>query len=160
MKKICFALLLASQLFALPFDGYKNQVSAKVIQDFNVKFKNCAQAKEWDKSCNKGTIEFWDKVLNLEYGLIRNSVEFDKKSEHEKFLKEIKVAQLAWIKYRDAAEKSIQAFYGQFDGTIWNQEAIDEIINLTKDRAMNLCNMRKSIDLSGEANILCGEKAQ
>lgn len=142
----------------MPFDQYKGKVSPKLIQEFNAKYKNCDEVKTWEGSCNEGSLKFWDKVLNLEYGLIRNSLSFDKKAEHEKFLKEIKAAQLAWIKYRDAAEKSIRSFYSQFDGTIWPDLAIARIIELTKDRALNLCDMRESIFLSGDYVVLCGQK--
>lgn len=89
MKKIFFCIFVLFQVFAfadfLPFDQYKGKVSPKLIQEFNAKYKNCDEVKTWEGSCNEGSLKFWDKVLNLEYGLIRNSLSFDKKAEHENF---------------------------------------------------------------------------
>lgn len=58
---------------------------------------------------------------------------------------ELKKAQLAWIKYRDAQAALIRKEYGNRDGTMWRFIIVDAIVNMTEQQAKLLHSMsRKS----------------
>jgi len=56
---------------------------------------------------------------------------------------ELKKAQLAWIKYRDAQAALIRKEYGNREGTMWRLIIVDAMVNMTEQQAKLLHSMRR-----------------
>lgn len=75
--------------------------------------------------------ELWDAELNRAYKLLRASL---KKQQ----ALTLRASQRAWMKYRDAQVKSIQAIYGSRSGSIQSLHASNRILDLTREQAEKL----------------------
>lgn len=81
-------------------------------------------------------LKYWDGILNKEYKRLMNSREYS-----QQFKNSLKAAQLAWIKYRDAATTAVANFYsGQ--GSLYSDSQTLDIIKITKNRALELQGLR------------------
>ncbi|MBD3791037.1 MAG: DUF1311 domain-containing protein [Campylobacterales bacterium] len=69
-------------------------------------------------------LEAWNAELNRAYQALGG----DNNSE-------LKKAQLAWMKYRDAQAALIRKEYGNSDGTMWRLIVVDAIVHMTEQQA-------------------------
>ncbi|MEN3753869.1 lysozyme inhibitor LprI family protein [Mangrovibacter sp. SLW1] len=56
-------------------------------------------------------------------------------------------SQRLWIKYRDAYIEAMKTYYQQEQGTIWGLVAAESIMNITRDKALDLYRLRNSTNL-------------
>lgn len=148
MKKLVLLCFLFVNLFA---NDYIKRAEYK-IGDCSSLVGNYQKLK----ACNKADLQAWDELLNKEYKLLMKDEYLSKE-----FKDNLKAAQLAWIKYRDLAAKSINLYFASQDGSIYRNELAGisdfEIIKLTKNRALELCSLRFSTYLASEDDFECGE---
>lgn len=81
---------------------------------------------------SQDSFKYWDDALNKEYQRLMKNKEYS-----QEFKKSLKSSQLAWIKYRDLAQKAIIDFYDR-KGTMYTDLMTFNIIRITKDRALEL----------------------
>lgn len=77
--------------------------------------------------------ELWDAELNRVYKELRNAY-----GENEKAKTELKTAQLAWIKFRDAEYEHFSAMYQLKDGTMYRIYHVSDRLEVVKARALQL----------------------
>ncbi len=75
--------------------------------------------------------ESWDRELNRVYALNQARLKDTAK-------KELKATQQEWIKFRNSAEKTIQAVYAEREGSIWGNITSEKIMEITKEQAVRL----------------------
>ena len=75
--------------------------------------------------------EKWDKKLNVTYQLLKRKMGADE-------WKELVAAQKAWVAFRDAQLKSMDATFAQLQGTMWIPIRASMEKDLTKERAQFL----------------------
>ncbi|MFZ2960420.1 MAG: lysozyme inhibitor LprI family protein [Candidatus Ozemobacteraceae bacterium] len=77
--------------------------------------------------------ELWDKELNKVYQELTKALA---KDEAEK--KILVEAQRAWVSFRDQEMKLLQAIYGKKEGTMYRPMAANDVMQLTRTRALAL----------------------
>lgn len=131
MKKIAlFVLLCCANVFsAMAADAPKKhpidvQVDKLLAQDESTAGMVQAFAKGQ---------ELWDQELNKIY---KDLVKVLAKDEAAK--KALVEAQRAWMGFRDQEMKLLQAVYAKKDGSMYRPMAANDVMQLTRDRAMAL----------------------
>lgn len=100
------------------------------------RMKECIEKDYSDSAmtqCVWNALEEWDAELNKNYKKLMSLLPEDGKQALRK-------AQREWIKYRDAEIKATIAIFGQLQGTMYDVLSADNIMRITKDRALKLEN--------------------
>lgn len=93
--------------------------------------------------CYQVAIKSWDKMLNTEYKQLMSDSESSKE-----FKDSLKKSQLVWIKYRDLYTDTIKKYYNNEQGSYWGIVGTENIMNITKNKAIELHKLRISNDPS------------
>ncbi|HDR9825321.1 TPA: DUF1311 domain-containing protein [Escherichia coli C186-61 (10h)] len=93
--------------------------------------------------CYQVAIKSWDKMLNTEYKQLMSDSESSKE-----FKDSLKKSQLVWIKYRDLYTDTIKKYYNNEQGSYWEIVGTENIMNITKNKAIELHKLRISNDPS------------
>lgn len=93
--------------------------------------------------CYQVAIKSWDKMLNTEYKQLMSDSESSKE-----FKDSLKKSQLVWIKYRDLYTDTIKKYYNNEHGSYWGIVGTENIMNITKNKAIELHKLRISNDPS------------
>lgn len=89
--------------------------------------------------CYEDSYNSWDKMLNKEFQLMMKDQELT-----PDFKLALKKSQQAWIKYKSLADESINRFYDNQQGSYWKIVALINKNDLTKNKAIELYNLRIS----------------
>ncbi|MDM8552084.1 DUF1311 domain-containing protein [Desulfobacterales bacterium HSG2] len=81
--------------------------------------------------CIKEAYKLWDTELNKVYKQLRSVLNPTQK-------KDLKTAQLKWIKYRDSEFKLIDSIYSSFEGTMYMPMNAGERMKIVKKRTLEL----------------------
>jgi len=81
--------------------------------------------------CTEKAYQAWDKELNKNYGALMRKLKPGQKEA-------LRVAQLEWIKHRDADFKFIDSVYDSLEGTMYISMRIEDRTDLVKSRALKL----------------------
>lgn len=79
----------------------------------------------------KAAYKLWDLELNRVYKRLMKGLKTDQR-------KALRTSQRKWIAYRDAEIESVQAIYGQKEGTVWGIVGSASVIDLTKSQMQRL----------------------
>lgn len=139
MKKLLILLLISTAAFAK-----ESLIDQKLTQCKNDPQNTSTIATE---SCYEAATKSWDKMLNEEYHLLMTDTELNKE-----FKDSLKKSQLVWVKYKDLYTDAIKKFYSNEQGSIWGLVYIENVTNITKDKALELHKLRMSTDLSASAD--------
>lgn len=96
--------------------------------------EKCVASDSSTNGMTKCAIEantMWDKEMNRTYKELMKKL-----PEKQKTL--LKQSQIQWVKFRDAEFNFINEFYGNFEGTIWQNILAGEKITVVKKRTLNL----------------------
>lgn len=93
--------------------------------------------------CYQKAAKSWDAMLNDEYKQLMSDTELTKE-----FKDSLKKSQLAWIKYKDLYIDSVKKFYSNHQGSIWGIVYTENVMYITRDKALELRKLRLSTDLS------------
>ncbi|HBB1604783.1 TPA: DUF1311 domain-containing protein [Escherichia coli] len=93
--------------------------------------------------CYQVAIKSWDRMLNTEYKQLMSDSESSKE-----FKDSLKKSQLVWIKYRDLYTDTIKKYYNNEQGSYWGIVGTENIMNITKNKAIELHKLRISNDPS------------
>lgn len=96
--------------------------------------EKCVASDSSTNGMTKCAIEantMWDKEMNRIYKELMKKL-----PEKQKTL--LKQSQIQWVKFRDAEFNFISEFYGNFEGTIWQNISANKRLNLIKERTLNL----------------------
>lgn len=103
--------------------------------------QNRAQTTLDSLNCYQVATAAWDAELNNQYqALLRD--------QPENVRRVLRHAQHQWITYKDDYNQAINTFYQQEQGTIWGLVAANAKMNVIKDKARDLYQLRISTDLS------------
>lgn len=144
MKKILFSIYLLlgiSSASAFENGNYGQELDNQIAQ--------CTENAEnnlMTLECLNVGLKLWDSELNKQYkNLLSN--------QSEDFKNSLKKSQIAWLKYRDLYIKGLQVFYAQQDGSAWKLVFRKSEMNITRDKAIDLYRINKSIHLENEVII-------
>lgn len=135
MNKLLVLLLLASTTTLAKGNAIDTQLD-KCKNDPSIPDMGIAD-------CYQKAAKSWDAMLNDEYKQLMSDTELTKE-----FKDSLKKSQLAWIKYKELYTNSIKKFYGNEQGSIWSIVYIENVMLITKDKALELHKLRLSTDLS------------
>ncbi|EGT5183347.1 DUF1311 domain-containing protein [Cronobacter sakazakii] len=93
--------------------------------------------------CYQAAIKSWDKMLNAEYKQLMSDTETS-----EEFKDSLKKSQLVWIKYKDQYTETIMKYYNNQKGSYWGIVGAENVMNITKNKAIELHKLRISNDPS------------
>ncbi|KEA53406.1 hypothetical protein DT73_08590 [Mangrovibacter sp. MFB070] len=134
LKHIPCALLLL-----LPFSVFA-ALPGESIDNALLQCKNNAENTLASQLCYKTAITQWDAELGKQYKLLMNG-------QPENVRVALRDSQRLWIKYRDAYIEAMKTYYQQEQGTIWGLVAAESIMNITRDKALDLYRLRNSTNL-------------
>ena len=81
--------------------------------------------------CTDNAYAAWDKELNKNYGDLMRALKPKQKET-------LRLAQLAWIKYRDLQFNLIDSIYDTMDGTMYIPMRVSARMQVVKERALEL----------------------
>lgn len=82
----------------------------------------------------------WDKKLNASYKGLQAKLPANE-------WKELVTAQRAWVAFRDAQIKAMDATFERMKGTMWIPIRAEMVMNLTRERAKFLANMLHNVTM-------------
>jgi len=88
----------------------------------------------------------WDSELQKQYNLLMED-------QPENVRIALRNSQRQWIKYRDAYNQGIEAFYQKKEGTIWSLIAAESKMNIVRDKTLDLYRLKSSLQLSSPINL-------
>ncbi|MCT4705118.1 DUF1311 domain-containing protein [Enterobacteriaceae bacterium H16N7] len=94
------------------------------------------------QNCYTKAAADWDSELGKQYKLLI-------KDQPENVRIALRNSQRQWIKYRDAYNQGIEAFYQKEEGTIWSLIAAESKMNIVRDKTLDLYRLRNSTNLGG-----------
>lgn len=94
-------------------------------------------------NCYQKATKSWDDMLNAEYQQLMSDTETSKE-----FNDSLKKSQLAWIKYKDLYTDTIKKYYSNEQGSYWEIVYTENVLNITKSKAIELHKLRISNDPS------------
>lgn len=94
------------------------------------------------QKCYASATAAWDTELGAQYKLLMQD-------QPENVRTALRDSQRQWIKYRDAYNKGIEAFYQKEQGTIWSLVAAESKMNVIRDKALDLYRLTNSTNLGG-----------
>ncbi|EMU85699.1 hypothetical protein ECMP0210175_1538 [Escherichia coli MP021017.5] len=89
--------------------------------------------------CYQKATKSWDVMLNAEYKQLMSDTEASKE-----FKDSLKKSQLAWIKYKDLYTDTIKKYYRNEQGSYWGIVYTENVMNITKRKAIELHKLRIS----------------
>lgn len=137
IKKLIVSLLL----LVVPLIGSANE---KIDSDLE-KCLETASATASLSTCYQQANQSWDQELNIQYKALMVIAS----PEAQKHLKQ---TQTSWIKYKEDYITALQKFYTAQDGTIWSTINSEAVMNITKDKAIDLKRVVGSTNLCGAEN--------
>ena len=133
MKKISFLiaiLLLSTTLFA-----QKDKIDESLSNCLD-KVENQTTAGECE--CTYAALSLWDKKLNVTYKELMSKLDPEQKSM-------LLSSQLQWISFKTKEIQLIDHFYGKKEGTMWLVIRAAKILDLTKQRCLELSSYLEDI---------------
>lgn len=126
-------MFFSSQVFSI--DNY---------DDINIVQQDCLSSPKTISNldiikCYEDSYNSWDEMLNNEFQLMMKDQELT-----SDFKLALKRSQQAWIKYKLLADESINRFYDNQQGSYWKIVALINKNDLTKNKAIELYNLRIS----------------
>ncbi len=82
----------------------------------------------------------WDKKLNASYKGLQAKLPANE-------WKELVIAQRAWVAFRDAQIKAMDATFERMEGTMWIPVRAEMAMNITRQRAQFLENMLQNVTM-------------
>jgi uncharacterized protein YecT (DUF1311 family) len=83
--------------------------------------------------CTHRAYLMWDKKLNLVYKELMSKLNIEQKGK-------LLASQRQWILFKEKEIEFINSTYGSFDGTMWLPIRAENILQITRERALNLDN--------------------
>jgi uncharacterized protein YecT (DUF1311 family) len=80
----------------------------------------------------------WDKELNKYYKLLQGKVSPEQKAV-------LQDVQRSWIAFKDKEIKLINIMYGEMDGTMWTNVASSRVMQITKERALDIKSLYEDV---------------
>lgn len=136
-KKFIVSLLL----LAAPLIGSANE---KIDSDLE-KCLETASVTASLSACYQQANQSWDQELNIQYQALMAIAP----TEAQEYLKQV---QTSWIEYKEEYITALQKFYAAQDGTIWRIVGAEAVMNITKDKAIDLKRVIDSTNLCGAEN--------
>lgn len=138
-----FTKVVMALLIFPPITTFASNCGA-LRQDIDSALQQCKQSAQNSidtANCYKKATTEWDSELNNQYKLLMADQDDTTKSQ-------LKLAQREWIKYKELYFKSIDLYYQQQTGSIWESVNLESKMNVIKDKAVDLYRLRESTDLS------------
>jgi uncharacterized protein YecT (DUF1311 family) len=109
---------------------------SKQAGKIDTELKQCLEKKENETTagmcnCTYKALEQWDQSLNATYKLLLSKLKPEARSKMIE-------AQRQWIKFKESELQLISATYGTADGTMWRVIKANKILDVTRDRAVDL----------------------
>ena len=127
MKKISFflvAILLSTAALAQKQDKIDENLASCLD-----KVENQTTAGECE--CAYAALAQWDKKLNVTYKELMSKLDTEQKSK-------LQSSQIQWISFKTKEIQFIDHFYGKKEGTMWLVIRAAKILDLTKQRSLEL----------------------
>jgi uncharacterized protein YecT (DUF1311 family) len=128
--------LLACGLLSLPLSAVEKDPIDRAMEAAMA--KNPSTAGMVDAIDN--ALKQWDQKLNTSYKALNKELPAAE-------WKELVTAQRAWIAFRDAQLKAMDATFDRMEGTMWIPIRAEMAMNLTRQRAQFLENMLHNVTL-------------
>jgi uncharacterized protein YecT (DUF1311 family) len=133
--------LLAGFLFVY---GHAYAQSEQKKDKIDLELTQCLDKKENQNTvgmcdCANEATEQWDKKLNEVYKRLLNKLDATGKNK-------LKEAQRQWVVFKEKEVEMVRATYGAQDGTIWQITIADRVMNITRQRAIDLEEMLEMLE--------------
>ena len=88
--------------------------------------------------CTYKALDQWDRKLNTIYKSLLTKLDTTGRNK-------LTEAQRQWIKFKEKEIELIDATYGQADGTMWRISRADKVLQITRQRAVDLETLLETI---------------
>ncbi|WP_439882454.1 lysozyme inhibitor LprI family protein [Pontibacter sp. MBLB2868] len=133
--------LLGALLF---FCSLANAQQKEKINPIDKQLKACLDTKENQTTagmcdCTYEALDKWDKQLNVVYKALSSKLNTTAKTK-------LVEAQRQWVKFKEKEVELIDATYGSADGTMWRIVRASKVLQLTKERAVELESLLETLE--------------
>jgi len=126
-KRILVVILVIVSMFTLPLFAQDKHPIDKLEEECIEKDSTTAGMN----NCAMEACKQWDVELNKYYELLLGILSIEEKQQ-------LKVAQVAWLKYRDLETKFRMDTFLNNQGTMYSNMAMSEKLDIIKQRALEL----------------------
>lgn len=125
---LCLIFLFSPQLFAQYSSEDKHRIDIMLDSCLNITENMSTMGMV---ECTENAAKEWDKEMNRIYTKLKQVL------APEDFEK-LQASQREWIKFRDLEIEAINSIYGKMEGTMYIPMNVSAIMELTRDRALQL----------------------